>query len=267
MVVIAQMQNKEEFYKKIVEAVQHMYTRVSVDPASGFHFPVGRQAAIQVGYPQKIVRPIPQDALASFAGVAYHFQNNLIRDGQTVLDIGSGSGTDLIIAALQVGKNGRVVGIDLTPSMLHKANRMLEQAGINYATLVEGSGAALPFLDETFDIVISNGVINLIPDKTAVFQNIFRVLKPGGYLSIADIVLQKEVSENSRDNPKLWAECIVGALPRDAYLSLIQKAGFRDVSTTDELDYFNLSSIASTRDVAHSFGAHAVVIKAQKPEP
>lgn len=264
MVMIAQMKDEENMKQKIREAVRDMYTEVSEKPSNKFHFPLGEQALLAVGYPKSVLKAVPKNAKESFAGVGYHFQNNVVKKGNIVLDIGSGSGTDLIIVAQKVGSEGKVIGIDITQSMLKKALKNAEEAKLKNVSVIESDAESLPFKDDTFDVVISNGVINLVHDKQKTFKEIFRVLKPGGYMSIADIILSSPISEKSRANPELWASCVVGAMVDEEYLKIIKKAGFSSVEVVSELDYFALSDSDSTKRVAHSLGAHSVVIKAQK---
>ncbi|HCS78921.1 TPA: hypothetical protein DIV55_04230 [Patescibacteria group bacterium] len=264
MVVIAQMQDKRELKAKIKEAVCHMYEEVSLNPSYQFHFPVGKNAAREVGYPSEMLSKIPIRALESFAGVGYHFQNNTIKEGDSVLDIGSGSGTDLLIAAQLVGSKGKVVGVDITDAMIEKSQKAIKESGTSNVSVVKVDGEKLPFAKNTFDVVISNGVINLIPDKKRAFKEIFRVLKSGGVLSIADIVLGEPISEESRQNPTLWAECVVGASLESLYVDMIQKAGFSGVEIIDTLDYFAKSLSRNTRDVAKEYQAHSVILKAVK---
>lgn len=266
MVYVAQVKNPAVLQKKIVKAVRSLYGQVCSNPAAGFHFPVGVKALRAVGYPNAILRKLPTIAKESFAGVGYHFASGVVRLGDRVLDIGSGSGTDLLVAATLVGPKGRVTGVDITDAMVVKAKTAVREMGLRKVTVKKTSGQALPFPAKTFDVVISNGVINLIPDKRKIFREIFRVLKPGGWLSLADIALGNPISERSRQNPRLWAECIVGASLEPEYLRLIRRAGLRRVRVIQRLDYFANSPTESTRAVAKQYEAHAVVVVGQKPE-
>jgi len=241
-----------------------MYADVASHPAKAFHFPTGRPACEYVGYPKRELDAIPATAIESFAGVSYPFLADAIRPGDTVLDIGSGSGTDLINAAFRVGPDGRVFGLDLTVEMIQKARANVATSGILNAEIVEGNAESLPFEDGSLDVVTSNGVLNLVPDKKAAYAEIYRALRPGGRIQISDIVLAKEISENSKANPELWAECIVGAVPEEAYIELIREAGFADAEVISRIDYFDRSPSDSTKKAAHQFGASSITISGSK---
>ncbi len=207
--------------------VQEMYRQVARDEDARLHFGVGRPVARQVGYPAELLDAIPAEALASFAGVGYHLDLAALEPGEHVLDLGSGSGTDVFCAATLVGQGGRVVGLDFTDEQLAKAARLRDRDGFFQVDLVEGSIDELPFPDASFDVVISNGVINLSPVKHRVFAEAARVLRPGGRLAVADIVSSRALRERTRRNVELWAACIAGAIPRDSYLAALEGAGFR----------------------------------------
>ncbi|MBI2313251.1 MAG: methyltransferase domain-containing protein [Betaproteobacteria bacterium] len=260
--MVAVVSDKKEF---IFQAVQEMYTDVAKCPGKGFHFPTGRLACLFVGYPAAQLDEIPDSAVESFAGVGYPFAANVIREGAAVLDIGSGSGTDALIACNLVAARGRVYGLDMTEAMQEKLRANAAKIGAAQLKPVLGNAEEIPLPDEAADVATSNGVINLVPDKPRAFREIFRVLRRGGSLQLADIVLAKPISEKSRENPRLWAECIVGAVKEDEYLDMIRSAGFSDVQAISHLDYFSGSSNADTRKVARSFGTQTVVLRARKP--
>ena len=184
--------------------IRKTYASVSREPEKDFIFPTGRAWAEDLGYPAAELARVPEAAVESFAGVANPFSLGLLMPGERVLDLGSGAGTDSLVAAQMVGTTGRVVGVDMTPEMLAKARGAAAEAGITHVEFVEGEIEELPFSDETFDVVISNGVIDLIPDKDAVFSGIFRVLSPGGRIQLADVTIQTPVSEEGRRNIDLW---------------------------------------------------------------
>jgi arsenite methyltransferase len=253
--------NKEFIFK----AVEEMYTDVASRPDTVFHFPTGRLACLFVGYPADQLDRLPAEATESFAGVGYPFAANVIRADETVLDIGSGSGTDTLIAAMLTGPTGVVYGLDMTRAMREKLERNVAAMKIGHVRVIEGNAEQIPLPDASIDVVTSNGVLNLVPDKLAAFREIARVLKPGGRLQISDIALRVPVSEQSRADPRLWAECVVGAILEDDYVSLLRAAGL-DVEVFRDMDYFAGSVSASTRRAAHSLGAHAIVMRGCKPE-
>jgi SAM-dependent methyltransferase len=183
--------------------IKKTYACVSEEPEREFIFPTGRAWAEDLGYPEELAN-VPETAVESFAGVANPFSLGRLEPGERVLDLGSGAGTDSLVAAQMVGGNGRVVGIDMTAEMLAKARAAAAEMGAANVELVEGEAERLPFPDESFDVVISNGVIDLIPDKDAVFSELHRVLRPGGRLQIADVTIQRPVSDEGRRNIDLW---------------------------------------------------------------
>jgi arsenite methyltransferase len=184
--------------------IKNTYARVSETPEEDFIFPTGRAWAADLGYPPALLAQVPDSAAESFAGVANPFTLGELEPGARVLDIGSGAGTDSLIAAQMVGPTGRVTGIDMTPQMLAKARAAATEMGPSNVEFLEGEAEALPFENESFDIVISNGVIDLLPDKDTVFTEIHRVLAPGGRIQIADVTIQRPVSEEGRRNIDLW---------------------------------------------------------------
>lgn len=249
----------------IFDAVRAMYTAVADRPEEEFHFPTGRPACEYVGYPAEQLDRLPEDAVASFAGVGYPFAADQIRAGDTVLDIGSGSGTDLLISAMLAGPEGRVIGLDMTEAMRRKCAANAAAISLENVEVVDGDAEAIPLPDASVDVVTSNGVINLVPDKKAAIREIHRVLRPGGRVQIADIVVKELPSAACRSEPQLWAECIVGATTEADYLQTFRDVGFADVERQNELDYFAASTSESTRRTAGGFGAHSVVLRAVKP--
>jgi arsenite methyltransferase len=183
--------------------IKKTYASVSADPGRDFIFPTGRAWAEDLRYPAELAG-VPDAAVESFAGVANPWELGRLAPGERVLDLGSGAGTDSLIAAQMVGERGHVTGIDMTPEMLAKAGAAAAEMGVANVEFVESEAERLPFPDESFDVVISNGVIDLIPDKDAVFAELFRVLAPGGRMQIADVTIQNPVSAEGRRNIDLW---------------------------------------------------------------
>lgn len=249
----------------ILGAVREMYTAVATRPDETYHFPTGRRACEYVGYPPEELDRLPPAAIESFAGVGYPFAGGAIRDGDTVLDLGSGSGTDVLIAALRTGPSGKVIGLDMTEAMRKKCLQNAVHMGATNVEVIEGDAESIPLPDACVDVVTSNGVINLVPDKEAAVREIHRVLAPGGRVQIADIVVRNLPSAECRSQPQLWAECIVGATTDNDYLDTFRRVGFEDVESLADLDYFAASTSESTRDTASGFGAHSIVMRATRP--
>ena len=183
--------------------IKKTYACVSAEPETDFIFPTGRAWAEDLRYPPELAA-VPEAAVESFAGVANPWELGSLEAGERVLDLGCGSGTDTLIAAQMVGPAGSVTGIDMTPEMLAKARGAVAEAGVANVELLEAEAERLPFPGASFDVVISNGVIDLIPDKDAVFAEIFRMLSPGGRMQVADVTIQTPVSEEGRRKIDLW---------------------------------------------------------------
>ena len=183
--------------------IKKTYASVSDEPEKDFVFPTGRPWAEDLGYPEELAN-VPDTAVESFAGVANPFTLGRLAAGERVLDLGSGAGTDSLVAAQMVGEQGHVTGIDMTSAMLAKAGAAADEMGVTNVKFVEGEAEQLPFPNDSFDVVISNGVIDLIPDKDAVFSELFRVLVPGGRMQIADVTIQNPVSEEGKRDIDLW---------------------------------------------------------------
>jgi arsenite methyltransferase len=183
--------------------IKKTYASVSEEPEKDFIFPTGRSWAEDLDYPPELAN-VPDRAVESFAGVANPFSLGRLNSRERVLDLGSGAGTDSLVAAQMVGEQGHVIGIDMTSAMLEKARAAAAEMGMTNVEFVEGEAEHLPFPDGSFDVVISNGVIDLIPDKDAVFSELERVLEPGGRMQIADVTIQNPVSAEGRRNIDLW---------------------------------------------------------------
>jgi arsenite methyltransferase len=185
-------------------AIQEEYTEVAACPLKGFHFHTGRFLAHRLGYPAPQVDPLPDAVVESFAGVGNPFSWGNLKSGETVVDLGSGAGFDALLAASMVGPDGRVIGIDMTRAMLEKARHNAAMLGMGHVGFREAYLEELPLPDATADVVISNGVINLCPDKAAVLVEAYRVLKPGGRMQLADIVVATAVPEDGKADIALW---------------------------------------------------------------
>lgn len=184
--------------------VQEKYREVASDPTAGYHFFTGRKAAAHIGYPSSEISDLPEEVVEAFAGVANPFHWGLPGTGETVVDVGSGAGLDSVIAARAVGPEGTVIGVDMTQNMLERSRHSASTMGFDNLEFREGRAEKLPIPDESVDLVISNGVINLVPDKLRAYREVNRVLKPGGRFQVADIVVDKPVPEGTKRDIDLW---------------------------------------------------------------
>ena len=186
-------------------AIAAKYTEVATTPEVGFHFHTGRPLTLMLGYPSEVIDRLPAGSVASFAGTGNPFLFGELRPGEQVVDVGCGAGLDTLIAAQQVGPTGRVIAVDMTPEMRAKTELGARDLGLTNVEVREGFAEALPVADHTADVIISNGVVNLCPDKRAVFREMRRVLKPGGRIQIGDILVHKEVPQDAKDDIALWS--------------------------------------------------------------
>lgn len=193
--------DREELRARISEK----YRDVAMNPALGFHFHTGAPLARMLGYPEAVVEALPEGTVASFAGTGNPFLFGDLQPGETVVDIGCGAGFDSLTAARQVGPQGRVFSVDMTEEMRAKARAGAQELGFAHVEVIEGFAETLPVADGIADVVISNGVINLCPDKQAVFREMYRVLKPGGRIQVGDILVHREVPQDARDDIDLWS--------------------------------------------------------------
>jgi SAM-dependent methyltransferase len=190
--------------KSLRGAIQEEYEVVAREPSRGFHFHTGRPLARLLGYPDELLDGIPEASVESFAGTGNPFSLGELKPDDRIIDVGSGAGIDSLIAARMVAPNGEVIGIDMTPAMLEKARQAAEESGLQNVEFRMGYAETMPIEDGWADVIISNGVLNLLPDKQAALKEMARVLKPGGRIQIGDILVQKEVPEDARLKIDLW---------------------------------------------------------------
>jgi arsenite methyltransferase len=242
--------------------IKSMYREVAEEPDNEFHFETGRRLAERLGYSSGELDRIPAEAVESFAGVGCFYDLIEIRPGETVLDLGSGSGTDAFIAALRVGESGSVIGIDMTDAQLEKAARVARESGFENVEFRKGYIENPPVEAGSVDLVISNGVINLSPDKQEVFAGAARALRRDGRLAIADIVTERELPETVSCDASLWAACIGGALPRDTYRAAVAAAGFEIEKMRENTGYRFISERA--RNATEKYGVKSVSLVGRK---
>jgi arsenite methyltransferase len=248
--------------QELEQRVKHMYQEVALEPDREFHFETGRALAERLGYPPDDLDRIPAAAIESFAGVGHFLDLAAIAPGEAVLDLGSGSGMDSFLAALAAGPDGHVVGVDMTDEQLAKAQRLAADASVANVEFRRGYIEELPVDGQAFDCAISNGVINLSPNKPAVFAAAARALRPGGRLAIADIVSTQQLPEGVTCDASLWAACIGGAMQRDAYRQAIEAAGFRIVSWRENTEYRFVSERAD--NATRKYGVTSISLLARR---
>jgi SAM-dependent methyltransferase len=249
------------------ERVRAEYERLATAPEGRFHFSRGLRYAVDVlGYDEAELASLPRIATERFAGVGNPLAIGPIRAGETVLDIGCGGGTDLLLAARRVGPEGRVIGVDMTPEMRASAMRAaLEARCENIVEIRAGLAEELPASNETVDVVISNGVLNLAVDKERVLREVFRVLEPGGRLYLADVAVEREFSPEVRGNVELWAACVAGALTESEFVALAAKVGLVDARVTARFASFEGTGAgAQVRADMHLRGVNVVAYKPQR---
>ena len=219
-------------------SVREKYREVALHPDGAFHFHTGRPLAALLGYAPSLVDDLPDRAVESFAGVANPFSLRPLGEGDRVVEVGSGGGFDSIVAARLVGPDGRVVGVDMTPEMLAKSRETARLMGLTHVEFRDGIAEELPVPDGWADVVISNGVLNLVADKGQVFAEIFRVLRPGGRLQFADIAVGRPVPAEAVGNIDLWTDCIAGGLSCDGWRQVLHEAGFVAIEVGPPVDTF-----------------------------
>lgn len=248
--------------EKLERQVKGVYRAVAETPGGDHHFAIGRSLAEELGYDAAELDRIPAVAVDSFAGVGYHFDLADLRPGDDVLDLGSGAGTDVFLAALRVGDRGTVTGLDMTDQQLEKAGRLRDEAGLDNVTFEKGYIETLPFEDEQFDAVLSNGVFNLSFSKEQAFKEAHRVIKPGGRLAISDIVSEDPMPENIKSDAELWAACVGGAIPTNDYVDGLAAAGFELTARRENTQYEFLSDRA--KGACEKYGVKSVTFGARR---
>jgi SAM-dependent methyltransferase len=241
--------------------ISEKYREVATTPETGFHFHTGRPLAAMLGYPLEVVDGLPAGTVDSFAGTGNPWLYGQARPGETVVDVGSGAGFDSLIAAQAVGSSGRVIGVDMTAEMLAKAEAGARQLGLANTEFRAGYAESMPIEDGTADLVISNGVINLCPNKQAVFSEIYRVLKPGGRMQVGDILVHLPVPQEAKDDVDLWSNCIAGSLMDNEWAKLLEMAGFSEIKLSNEVDVYSGSKHESD---AKEFETRGVTVYARK---
>jgi arsenite methyltransferase len=242
------------------DSIRAEYAAVASEPGRGFHFHTGYRLAAILGYPAEWIDDAPPGAVASMAGTGNPFALGELVTGERVVDCGSGSGTDALIAARLVGPRGWVIGVDMTPEMLAAARAAAAGSGLN-VEFREGLLERLPVETGWADVVISNGVLNLVPDKAAAVGEMYRVLRPGGRLQLADIVLGRSVSAAARRDVSLWTGCIAGGLLERELRELVASAGFVDIQVVAGGDVFDGAPQHSN---AAAYGTRGVGVRARR---
>jgi SAM-dependent methyltransferase len=249
--------------QELEQRVKHMYQEVALEPDREFHFETGRALAERLGYPPDDLDRIPAAAIESFAGVGHFLDLAAIAPGEAVLDLGSGSGMDSFLAALAAGPDGHVVGVDMTDEQLAKAQRLAADASVANVEFRRGYIEEPPVDGQAFDCAISNGVINLSPNKPAVFAAAARALRPGGRLAIADIVSTQQLPEGVTCDASLWAACIGGAMQRDGFREAIEGAGLEIEEWRENPEYRFVSERAD--NAVRKYGVTSVSLLARRP--
>ena len=243
-------------------AIEDAFTELALHPARDFHFVSGPPLAARLGYSTEMLRHIPPEAVASFAGVGNPFRMGQPAEGEVVLDVGCGAGTDALIAAKAVGPVGQVIGIDMTPAMVERARQCVQLARASNVRIDWGHAESLPVPDQSVDLVISNGVFSLTPNKRDTFREVLRVLRPGGRLQIADVVVKLGLPDRVTENVRLWTDCIAGATAVDEYPAHLTSVGFSALEIVETFDVFAGTQIEKRSSV---FSAHGANIRAEAP--
>lgn len=250
--------------QEIERRVKAVYREVATAPDGEYHFEVGRGLAERLNYTPATLNQMPHESVDSFTGVGYHFDWAAISEGDSVLDLGSGSGMDAFVAALHVGETGGVTGIDMTSAQVAKSRECRDRVNLNVVAFEQGYIEELPFENDTFDVVISNGALNLSTRKEESFREARRVLKPLGRLAISDIVSLEEIPERLKSNAELWAACISGAMELTAYIETIEAAGLEVVVFRENPQYEFRTRMART--MSQTYGLTSISLRARKQD-
>jgi arsenite methyltransferase len=221
--------------REIEEAVKQKYSEVATNPCDSFNFPVGKEFALAVGYPAKVLDVLPESFVDSFTGANNPQPFIHLQPGEVVLDLGCGAGLDMYFYAKAVGPEGTVIGVDISEEMVLKARKNMEMVGITNVDVRCGRSDEIPSDDNTVDVVASNGIYNLSPDKETVMREVLRVLKPGGRTVFCEIILLKPLPEEIRKNITDWFRCIGGALPEKAFIDLMKQSGFENIGVISKV--------------------------------
>lgn len=248
---------------RLERQLKSVYRDVAETPDGEFHFEMGRELAERLGYPSDDLRYVPAEAVDSFAGVGYHFDLAEIQPQQRVLDLGSGSGMDCFVAAFRTGESGEVVGVDITDEQIRKARQIATDNGFHNVQIRNSYIEELPFEDDSFDVVISNGVINLSAEKEQVFAEAERVLRAGGRLAISDIISEEPMPESIKSDADLWAACIGGAMQIDRYTDAVKAAGLELGTVRENSEYAFISDAAE--NACQKYGVKSISLGATKP--
>lgn len=250
--------------EKLKREIKSIYRKVAESAEGDFHFETGRNLAEKLGYNSDDLNNVPDAAIESFAGVGYYFDLADLKSGEIVLDLGSGSGMDSFTAGLYVTESGAVTGIDMTEEQIQKAKTLADDSGFSNIIFRQGYIEKLPFESASFDVVMSNGVINLSANKERVFKEVSRVLKPGGRLVLADIISKQQLPDSIKNDADIWASCIGGAAQKDNYLTLIESAGLEIQEVRENTSYEFISEQAA--NASQKYGIKSISLIARKPQ-
>lgn len=248
--------------KPLQNAIQESYGKLARDPNEKFHLIKGRSLVARVGYAFEYLNRIPSQSIDAFAGVGNPFSIRPLTSGLTILDLGSGAGLDSCLAAIKVGPTGRVYGVDMTREMIETARESARKLRLGNLSYIRGYAEKLPLPSSSVDVVISNGAINLCPDKNKVYAEIFRVLKPSGRIQIADVVVDTEISPHTKEFIHLWVNCVAGGVKPEDYQMIVSAAGFTNIAVDRGVDVFQGAPI---EEKAARYGARSNHIYAEKP--